>query len=168
MQKVGIFYGSDTGNTEAVAKQIQQELGADIATIFDVANAKANDMEEFSNLIFGASTMGIGDLQYDFEDFLPDIEAADLEGKIIAIFGLGDQYSYSDSFVDAIGDIYEKLEGKGCQIIGQVPTDGYDYDESRGEIDGQFVGLPLDEENQGDLTDERIKDWINKLKDEFI
>src|SRR5690554_4709432 len=132
MQKVGIFYGSDTGNTEAVAKQIQQELGADIATISDVANAKANDMEEFSNRRFGASTMGIGDLQYDFEDFLPEIEAADLEGKIIAIFGLGDQYSYSDSFVDAIGDIYEKLEGKGCQIIGQVPTDGYDYDESRG------------------------------------
>lgn len=168
MQKVGIFYGSDTGNTEAVAQQIQEELGADIATIFNVADAKANDMEGFSNLIFGASTMGIGDIQYDFEDFLPEIEAADLEDKIVAIFGLGDQDSYPDSFVDAIGDIYEALEGKGCKVVGQVSTDGYDYDESRGEIDGQFAGLPLDEENQGDLSDERIKNWVEKLKSEFI
>ena len=167
MQKVGIFYGSDTGNTEAAAQQIQEELGADNAAIFNVANAKGSDLEQFSNLIFGASTMGIGDLQYDFEDFLPEIELADLNGKKVAIFGLGDQYSYPDSFVDAIGDIYEKLEGKGCQVIGHVPTDGYDYDESRGEIDGEFVGLPLDEENQGDLTNERIKKWVDRLKKEF-
>lgn len=168
MQKIGIFYGSDTGNSEMTAQQIQQEFGADIATIFDVVDAKASDLEEFSNIIFGASTMGIGDLQYDFEDFLPEIEAADLEGKVVAIFGMGDQYSYPDSFVDAIGDIYEVLEGKGCKIVGQVPTDGYDYDESRGEIDGEFAGLPLDEENQSDLSDERIKDWVEKLKKEFI
>lgn len=168
MQKVGIFYGSDTGNTEAAAQLIQEELGADNATIFNVADAKGSDMEEFSNLIFGASTMGIGDIQYDFEDFLPEIEAADLNGKKVAIFGLGDQYSYPDSFVDAIGDIYEKLDGKGCQVVGHVPTDGYDYDESRGEINGQFVGLPLDEENQGDLTSERIKEWVSKIKNEFI
>lgn len=168
MQKIGIFYGSDTGNSEMTAQQIQQEFGADIATIFDVVDAKASDLEEFSNIIFGASTMGIGDLQYDFEDFLPEIEAADLEGKVVAIFGMGDQYSYPDSFVDAIGDIYEVLEGKGCKIVGQVPTDGYDYDESRGEIDGEFAGLPLDEENQSDLSDERIKEWVEKLKKEFI
>ncbi|HTN68401.1 MAG TPA: flavodoxin [Dysgonamonadaceae bacterium] len=168
MQKIGIFYGSDTGNSEMTAQQIQQEFGADIATIFDVVDAKASDLEEFSNIIFGASTMGIGDLQYDFEDFLPEIEAANLEGKVVAIFGMGDQYSYPDSFVDAIGDIYEVLEGKGCKIVGQVPTDGYDYDESRGEIDGEFAGLPLDEENQSDLSDERIKEWVEKLKKEFI
>jgi flavodoxin I len=41
MQKVGIFYGSSTGNTEAAAKQIQNELGADVAETFDVADAKA-------------------------------------------------------------------------------------------------------------------------------
>lgn len=30
MAVVGLFYGSDTGNTENVAKIIQKQLGADI------------------------------------------------------------------------------------------------------------------------------------------
>ena len=167
MQNIGIFYGSSTGNTEAAAKQIQEELGADIAKPFDVANAKANDIEQFSNLIFGSSTWGIGDMQDDFEDFLSEIASANLEGKKVAIFGYGDQDTYADSFVDAIGRIYEALEGKGCEIIGMVSTDGYEYDESKAEKNGQFVGLPLDEENQSDLTDERIKSWVEQLKNQF-
>lgn len=167
MEKTGIFYGSDMGNTEAVAKQIQQELGVDNAEVFNVSDAKASDMEQFSNIILGASTQGIGDLQYDFEDFLSEIKSANLEGKTVAIFGLGDQYSYSDSFVDGIGEIHEALEGKGCKIVGKVSTEGYEYDESRGEVDGEFLGLPLDEDNQSDLTSERIKSWLGKLKNEF-
>lgn len=167
MQNIGIFYGSSTGNTEAAAKQIQNELDADIVKTFDVANAKANDIEQFSNLLFGSSTWGIGDLQDDFEDFLPEITSANLEGKKVAIFGYGDQDSYADSFVDAIGRIYEALEGKGCEILGMVSTDGYEYDKSKAEINGQFVGLPLDEENQSDLTNERIKSWVEELKNHF-
>ena len=168
MEKVGIFYGSDMGNTEAVAKQIQKEFGVDNAEVFNVSDAKTADIDQFSNLIFGASTQGIGDLQYEFEDFLPEIKAANFEGKIVAIFGLGDQDSYSDSFVDGIGEIYEALEGKGCKIVGQVPTEGYEYDESKAVVDGDFLGLPLDEDNQSDLTNERIKNWVGKLKNEFV
>ncbi len=167
MQNIGVFYGSSTGNTEAAAKQIQQELGADIVKTFDVANAKANDIEQFSNLIFGSSTWGIGDMQDDFEDFLSQIKKAKLEGKKVAIFGFGDQETYADSYVDAIGKIYETLDGKGCQIVGKVSTDSYEYDNSKAEVDGQFVGLPLDEENQSNLTDDRIIRWIEQLKKEF-
>ncbi len=61
----------------------------------------------------------------------------------------------------------QNIEGKGCQLVGKVSTDGYEYDESRAEVDGQFVGLPLDEENQSNLTDERIKHWVEQLKNEF-
>lgn len=167
MQKVGIFYGSSTGNSEAAAEQMQKEFGEDIATIYDVSNAKAADLEKYTNIIFGCSTLEIGELEYDFEDFLPEIKSANLDGKKVAIFGLGDQESYPDTFVDSIGITYEELEGKGCQLVGKVSTDGYDYDESRGEVDGEFLGLPLDEENQGDLTEERIKEWVEKLKNEF-
>ena len=167
MQNIGIFYGSSTGNTEVAAKQIQQEFGEGIAKTFDVANAKANDIEQFSNLIFGSSTWGIGDMQDDFEDFLSQIKKANLEGKKVAIFGFGDQETYADSYVDAIGEIYETLDGKGCQIVGKVSTEGYDYDESRAELDDQFVGLPLDEENQSNLTGKRIKHWVEQLKNEF-
>ena len=167
MQKIGIFYGSSTGNSEAAAQQIQKEFGAEVATVYDVSSAKGSDLEEYSNIIFGCSTLEIGELEYDFEDFLPEIKSADLKGKKIAIFGLGDQESYPDSFVDSIGITYEAIEDKGCELVGKVPTDGYDYDESRGEVDGQFLGLPLDEDCQGDLTNERIKKWVEQLKGEF-
>jgi flavodoxin I len=167
MENIGIFYGSTTGNTEAAAKQIQNEFGADIAKTFDVANAKASDIEQFSNIIFGSSTWGIGDMQDDFESFLSEIVSAKLKGKKIAIFGYGDQETFADSYVDAIGEIYEILEEKECQVVGKVSTDAYEYDESRAEVDGQFVGLPLDEENQSSLTDERITNWVEQLKNEF-
>lgn len=167
MEKVGIFYGSSTGNTETAANQIQQELGVDIADIKEVTNAGANDLEAYSNIIFGASTWGVGDMQDDFDVFLSEIENANLAGKKIAIFGLGDQDTYADSFVDAIGIIYETLEGKGCEVIGQIAKDSYSYDVSKAEINGELVGLPLDEENQGNLTNERIKNWVQQLKGQF-
>ena len=167
MRNIGIFYGSSTGNTEAAAKQIQNELGRDTVKLFDVENAKATDIEQFSNLLFGSSTWGLGDLQDDFVDFLTEIAQVNLEGKKVAIFGYGDQEAYADSFVDAIGQIYEALKSKGCEIIGMVSTDGYEYEESKAEVNGQFVGLPLDEENQSDLTDKRIKSWIEELKNQF-
>ena len=167
MQKVGIFYGTSSGNSEAAAQQIQKEFGADIATVFDVSGAKAADVEQYANIIFGCSTLSIGELEYDFDDFMPELKAANLEGKKVAIFGLGDQESYPDSFVDSIGLIFEALKDKGCDVVGRTSTEGYNHDESRGEVDGHFLGLALDEENQGDLTNKRIKDWVAELKKEF-
>ena len=167
MQQVGIFYGSTTGNTETSALKIQKEFGTDKAQLFDVSEVKASDMEQFTNLVFGASTWGIGDLQDDFEAFMSEITEANLTGKKVAIFGLGDQYSYSDSFVDAIAQIYEKLNDKGCELIGKTSTEGYEYDESQAEMDGQLIGLALDEENQSDLSDSRIIHWVEELKNQF-
>lgn len=167
MQNIGIFYGSSTGNTQAAAEQLQKEFGVDNAQTFDVSAVKSNDIEGYSNLIFGSSTWGIGDLQDDFEGFLPEISKANLEGKKIAIFGFGDQYSYPDSFVDGVGEIHEALEGKGCEIIGYTLTDGYEYDETKAEKDGKLVGLVLDEENQSDLTSQRITSWVEQLKNQF-
>ena len=126
MEKVGIFYGSSTGNSEVAAQQIQKEFGADLATIIDVSGAKTADVEQYSNIIFGCSTLEIGELEYDFDDFMPALKAANLEGKKVAIFGLGDQESYPDSFVDAIGLIYEVLKDKGCDVVGITSTQGYD------------------------------------------
>lgn len=37
MKIIGIFYGSSSGNTEGVAKQIQAEFGADNAQVFDLS-----------------------------------------------------------------------------------------------------------------------------------
>ncbi len=168
MQSVGIFYGSSTGNTESAAKLIQEALGKENVQIFDVANTSSDETANYNNLIFGASTWGLGDMQEDFEEFLSDLSNENLEGKKIALYGYGDQETYPDTFVDAIGDIYNELVDKGCEIIGFVSTDGYEYDESKAEIEGQFAGLALDEENQSGLTNDRIIEWTGKLKEQFV
>lgn len=167
MQNIGIFYGSSTGNTEAVAKKIQEELGTDIASTIDVVDASAADLEKFNNLILGTSTWGIGDLQDDFEGFLSEITNANMDGKKVALFGLGDQYSYSDSFVDGMGELYETLEEQNCELVGETSTDGYEYDASRAEKDGKLVGLAIDIENQDDQTADRVANWVAELKNQF-
>ncbi len=167
MKNIGLFYGSTTGNTEEAAQMIQAEFGSDVCITHDVANASAADVEGFDNLIFGASTWGIGDMQDDFEEFLSELDNVDFSGKKVAIFGLGDQDGYADSFVDAIGTIYKLASEKGAEVVGKVSTDGYSFDDSTA-VDGDFfMGLPLDEENQGGDTPTRIQSWTTELKNNF-
>ena len=159
MEKSAILFGSNGGATEGVAKQIAEKIGNDIE-LLDVANVSATDAEKYTNLILGTSTWGIGDLQDDWEGFLPGLAKTDLSGKTIALFGLGDCSSYPDSFVDGIGTIYEEIKEKGCMIVGQVETDGYTFDDSKAVYDGKFVGLPIDEDNESDKTENRIDSWL--------
>ncbi|MEA3317594.1 MAG: flavodoxin domain-containing protein, partial [Bacteroidota bacterium] len=69
MNKIAIFYGSSTGNTESAAKQIAKLLNADI---FDVADKPVKELQNYENLIFGTSTWGIGDLQDDWDSFISE------------------------------------------------------------------------------------------------
>ena len=63
--------------------------------------------------------------------------------------------------------VYEKMIAGGGEALGFTSTEGYDYDESKGEIDGQWCGLSLDEDNQGEMTDERIENWCKALHSEL-
>lgn len=166
MEKIAIFFGSSGGTTESVAKQIAGKIGNEV-DIYDVANTSATEAEKYQNLILGTSTWGVGDLQDDWESFLPDLTKTELKGKTIALFGVGDSQSYPDSFVDGIGTIYEELKDKGCTIIGQVDTEGYSFDDSKAVYEGKFVGLPLDEDNESDQTESRIDKWLQQLLPNF-
>ena len=165
MKKIAIFYGSSMGNTKAVAKDLSTKLDADI---FDVAHSPKDKLSKYDNVIFGTSTWGFGDLQDDWEDFINVLEAADLSNKVVAVFGFGDGSSYPDTFVDGIGTIYNVVKDKASKVIGQTETDSYDYDASTAEVDGKFVGLPLDDENQSDLTDSRVEAWVAQISKDFI
>lgn len=165
MSSVGIFYGSDGGNTQGIADKVAKALGGDVK-LFDVAKAQKEDLLGLSNLILATPTYGAGDLQDDWDGFLGLFGDDDFAGKTIALIGLGDQDTYSDTFCDGVFHIYEKVSKKG-KIIGQTSKDGYDFDESRAVVDGKFVGLAIDEDNQGDLTDERIQNWVNAIKGQF-
>ena len=166
MSKMGIFYGSTNGNTSDIAEKIAAKLGVDKSDIYDVASAKADNLASYDVLLLGSSTWGLGDLQDDWEDFISVLPTVDLSAKKVALFGCGDSASYSDTFCDAIGKIYEAIKGK-TKVIGFTSTDGYSYDSSEAVVDGMFVGLAIDEDNESNLTDKRIDSWIGKLKSEI-
>ena len=63
MKKIGIFYGSTTGTTEAVAEQIASHLGGGSSEVYNVGNTDAKVAEEYELLILGSSTWGSGELQ---------------------------------------------------------------------------------------------------------
>jgi flavodoxin I len=167
MEKTGVFYGSSTGNTEAIAESIREKLGPSDVDIFDVAVCSKKELEQYQFLIMGVPTWGLGDLQEDWEAFLPSLESADLRGKTVAIYGLGDQDTYPDSFVDGMRVIYDILQYKGCRILGKWPVDGYYFDTSDAVVDNFFVGLVLDEDSQGDLTEKRLTSWLKQISREI-
>jgi flavodoxin I len=165
MAKIGIFYGSSTGNTEVVAEKISALFGKD-ADIHNIDSTSKDEIEKYDYLVFGTSTWGIGDMQDDWEDFIEVLEEVNFNKKKVALFGLGDQVNYTDSFVDGMGAIYDAIYDR-VDIVGAWPNDGYTFNESAAQKNGKFIGLAIDKENQAELTDSRIKDWVNLLKKEF-
>nr|WP_321502334.1 flavodoxin [uncultured Dethiosulfovibrio sp.] len=163
MSNIAVFYGSTTGATQGVAEKIAGILGADI---FDASSAGNDAIEGHDVLLLGSSTWGLGELQDDWNDFLPKLEKAELSGKKVAFFGTGDQEGFGDTFVEALGIIHDAIEGKGVTVIGKWPSDGYSGTSSALK-DGFFVGLPIDESNQSDMTDDRIAAWTEQLKSEM-
>lgn len=161
MSKIAIVYGSSTGATEAVAEKLQPMF--DDATLFNADGFDVNELKDYDFLIFGASTTGIGDLQDDWEVLLPKVEKMDLSGKKVALFSLGDSASFSTSFAGAMYHIYKALKGK-VEFVGSVSTEGYNFDDSDAVIDGKFIGLALDEDNEYNETDARIAAWVEDLK----
>lgn len=163
MSKIGIYYGSSTGTTQEIAEEIAKRLNVNSADVHDVFKADA-DFSVYDTVIFGSSTLGLGDLQDDWENFIDKVKVANLEGKKVALFGCGDSSVYSDTFCDAVGKIYNSIKNKGCQVIGKVSTEGYTYDSSEALVDGQFVGLLIDNDNESNMTDQRVATWIEDLK----
>lgn len=171
MAKIGIFFGTDTGNTRKTAKIIAKKIGEEASKPLNVNRTTVADMLEYDFLILGSPTLGDGELpgltagaeSESWEEFLPDLASEDFSGKTIALFGFGDQEGYPDNFVDAMGIIYEELVDSGAEFVGFWPTEGYTFTSSRAVEDDEFVGLVLDQENQSDLHEERIDKWLEMI-----
>ncbi len=118
MAITGIFFGSDTGNTENIAKMIQKQLGKDVADVHDIAKSSKEDLEAYDILLLGIPTWYYGEAQCDWDDFFPTLEEIDFNGKLVALFGCGDQEDYAEYFCDALGTIRDIIEPRGATIVG--------------------------------------------------
>lgn len=157
--KTAIFFGSTTGTTEMIAQKVGELLGAEVYSANEI-----DKVEEYDFVIFATSTWGMGDLQDDWYDALEKLKTKNLSGKKVGLIGIGDQFGFGDTFVDGIGTIYEEIKDMGINLVGKTSTDGYSFSGSKAVVDDEFVGLVIDENNQSELTDERINAWVEKVK----
>ena len=164
MTDIGIFYGTNQGNTRRVAERVRLALGEPPADLIDAADAHPSDLERFGALVLGTSTWGVGELVDAWEAFVPLLDEVDLTGKRVALFGLGDQATHAESFADALGVLHDAVAARGADIVGAWPAEGYDFVDSMALRDGRFVGLVIDETSQPELTGSRIDRWVERIR----
>lgn len=172
MARIGLFYGSSTGNTEYVAYEMKAEFDQrdpELVEIFNIGETSPEQFLKYDYLILGIPTWNTGQLQDDWEIFLPKLEGKSMAGKKVAIFGLGDQNGYGYNFLDAVGMLADEIMLLGAQLWGLWPIAGYEFEESRGKIDHEdyFLGLGIDQDGQSEKTPSRTADWVNQILEEF-
>ncbi len=176
MAKIGVFFGSNTGKTRKVAKLIKKRFDDEVmADPVNVNRATVEDFSQYQYLILGTPTLGDGLLpglsadceNESWEEFLMKLDGKDFSGKTMAIYGLGDQVGYGHEFLDGMFILYDFFKKRGAQLVGSWPTEGYEFTHSEAVEDGKFVGLALDLDNQGVLTDQRIDAWLNSIASDF-
>lgn len=173
MKKIGIFFGTDTGTTRLMAKKIAKQLGDDIASKpLNVNRIEADDMLQYDALILGTPSYGEGDLpgidtgvkDGSWQEFVPKLAGVDMTGKTVALYGLGNQEKYPQRFADSLYLLYELFRNGGATLIGDWSTEGYAFEHSKAVVDERFVGLVIDNNSQGLLTESRLDAWLAEVK----
>jgi len=167
MSKTVIIYSFHTQKSKKVAEKVIEAFGKDEIQSINAEELTKNVFEENDNFILSAPTWFDGELPNYWDEFVPELEEMNLKNKTFAVFGLGDQKGYPENFCDAIGILVKVLESCGACLVGQIPAEGYTFESSRALRGDVFLGLPLDQENQGKLTSDRVKKWVAQLKTEM-
>jgi flavodoxin II len=168
--QIGLFFGSTTCYTEMAAEKIREIIGADIVSLHNIKDEPLKNAEQYDFIIFGISTWDFGEIQEDWESKWDDIKDVDLNGKTIALFGMGDQQGYGQWFQDALGMLHDEINAQAITQLGFWPNDSnYEFEASKAltEDGKQFVGLALDEDSQYELSDERIATWVEQVMTEY-
>jgi len=166
---IGLFYGSTTCYTEIAAEKIQAAFNNYSVELYNIKDTPLTELANFDIIILGISTWDYGELQEDWEAKWTDIVNLNLEDKIVALYGMGDQVGYTEWFQDALGMLHEQVQAVGAYVVGYWPNQGYEFAQSKAlnEDKTAFVGLALDEDNQYNLSDERINQWCQNLEKEL-
>lgn len=165
---IGIVYSTTTGNTSDVAQQIKDVLGSEASDPVEIDDAKDGFWSDHDAILAGAPTWNTGADEMrsgtTWDDFLyAELLKMDFKGRSIGIFGCGDSVAYGDNFVDAIEEMHDCFDKQGAKMIGYVDASEYQHEESKAERDGKFLGLAIDNDNEDDLTDDRVAKWCKQI-----
>jgi len=173
--KIGLFYGSTTCYTEIAAEKIQAtiddfiEEDKSLVELHNIKDTPLSNSLNYNFIIFGISTWDYGEIQEDWESIWNDINSLDLSNKVVALYGMGDQVGYTNWFQDAMGMLHDQVIAQGATVIGYWPNNGYEFATSKALTadKSHFVGLSLDEDNQYDLSENRISHWCEQILVEY-
>jgi flavodoxin short chain len=112
--KVSVVYWSGTGNTEAMAKLIQEgaaSAGAEVV-LKEVAKAGVSDVTDVDVAVLGCPSMGDESLEEgEFEPFIVSIEGK-VNGKKLALFG---SYGWGDG--QWMRDWTDRMKKTGAVLV---------------------------------------------------
>ncbi len=170
MNKTVLIFWPKGGNVENAANLIAKEYG-DI-NVKPINEVNADTFLQHDKFIIGGSTLGAETWEgtqneSPWNSFFSDVKKHDFSSKKVALFGLGDQVLWSTNFVDGLAIIHNAFVKAKAKIVGKWPTKGYDFTDSQAVDGDNFVGLALDDDQQEELTDERVKVWVKQIKKEF-
>lgn len=172
MSKTGIFFGPENGAVHRVANILAAKMQDQRPDLILVNEASADDLANYDIIIFGISTIGRDTWDQKFSNvdwarFMPTVSSFDFTGKKVAIYGLGDHITYAYHFVNSMGILARLVIKNNARLVGRVSPEGYTFQDSEALEGGLFLGLPLDEDFEPELTDERVSKWVEQLNQEF-
>ena len=144
--RIGFFWGSDTGTTEIIINELVVYLSDNFKIeLHEMHEVTIHDFSRYDYFILALPTWYDGQLQSDWDEFFESFCTIDFNDKYVAILGLGDQYGYAEYFVDGIGVVGQQVLDAGGKLLGEWPTDSYDFEQSKAELKkGTFCGLAID------------------------
>lgn len=171
LKAIGLFYAPTGGNVHKIAKRIKNRIKDHPVEMFHITDITAEKFLDYQNIILVSSTLGKDAWDKDETDewsaFLPQLQKISLNGRQIALVGLGNHITYPNNFVDGMATLADFMEERGGVLIGRTETDGYTFNMSRALKDGLFVGLPLDEDCEPQKTEVRIEKWLSLVLPEM-
>lgn len=171
MKKTALIYWPKKGNVENTAGKIARHFDEGSIDVFTISEADVDKLSGYDLIIFGGSTIGADNWEdthtTKWYSFFEAMRQLDLNGKLGAIYGLGDQVLYPEHFVDGMATIRDEISSTGIRFIGSWPAVGYEHTDSKSVDGDHFIGLALDDDQQPELSDERIKHWVETLKAEL-
>jgi flavodoxin long chain len=173
MSKTALFYSPEGGNVNSVANQLGEMIGNEKVDIIPLKEVKVEDVNKYNQIIVIGSTVGTDhwsneNVPDEWPEFFSKIEEISFEDKKVAIVGLGNSFIYPSHFANDMAELHENFEKKNAKIFGFVDAKDYDFTESDAvNEEGYFCGLAIDEDNEPELTPERLEKWIQQLEPDF-
>lgn len=173
MSKTALIFSPEGGNVNSVTDMLGELIGMDKVDIFPAKDVEEGDLNDYDQLILLGSTVGTDHWSNEtiideWPGFYNKVKDIPFEDKKVAIVGLGNSFLYPSHFADGMAAHCEKLKNLNARVLGRVEAKGYDFTDSESlDEDGYFCGLAIDEDNEPELTKERLENWLSILKSDF-